>query len=222
MNAEELLKQGLKELDVSCTGEQVSSFMTYLSELKKWNRAYNLTALKKDEDIIIKHFLDSLLYIKAFPAGNFKLIDAGAGAGFPGIPVRIVRPEIDVTLIESSRKKAAFLRHITRSLGLTDIAVLEQRLEHLGTEHERAYDVIVSRATFSVGEFLKTACPYVKENGRLILNKGPKLPEELKEPGAAEAVKEVLRLRLPITNDERNLVVLGCEESAQVRKLVSS
>jgi len=210
MNREKLLKQGLKELEVSCSGEQIRSFMTYLSELKKWNRAYNLTALKKDEDIIIKHFLDSLLYIKAFPEGELKLIDAGTGAGFPGIPIKIVKPEIDITLIESSRKKTAFLRHIARSLGLGDLKVLDQRFEHLGKEHERAYDLIVSRATFSINEFLKIACPYVKEGGRLILNKGPKLSEELKEPGAAEAVKKVLNLRLPITNDERNLVIFEC------------
>ena len=210
MNREKLLKQGLKELEVSCSGEQIRSFMTYLSELKKWNRAYNLTALKKDEDIIIKHFLDSLLYIKAFPEGELKLIDAGTGAGFPGIPIKIVRPEIDITLIESSRKKTAFLRHIARSLGLADLKVLEQRFEHLGKEHERAYDLIISRATFGISEFLKIACPYVKEGGRLILNKGPKLSEELKKSGAAEAVKEVLNLQLPITKDERNLVILEC------------
>ena len=211
MNTEQLLNKGLKELDISCSSEQIRYFMTYLAELKKWNRAYNLTALKKDEDIIIKHFLDSLLYIKAFPEGELKLIDAGTGAGFPGIPIKIVRPEIDITLIESSRKKTAFLRHIARSLGLADLKVLEQRIEHLGEEHERAYDLIVSRATFGISEFLKIACPYVREGGRLILNKGPKLPEELIQSGAAEAVKEVLRLRLPITNDERNLVILECK-----------
>jgi len=214
MKSDELLIKGLKELGIHCSDEQIRSFMTYLSELKKWNRAYNLTALKKDEDIIIKHFLDSLLYIKAFPEGELKLIDAGTGAGFPGIPIKIVKPEMDITLIESSRKKTAFLRHIARSLGLADLKVLEQRFEHLGKEHERAYDLIVSRATFGISEFLEIACPYVKEGGRLILNKGPKLSEELKKSGAAEAVKEVLNLRLPITNDERNLVVLECKKTA--------
>jgi len=213
MNTEELFIKGLQEIDISCSAEQIRSFMTYIAELKKWNRAYNLTALKKDEDIIIKHFLDSLLYIKAFPEGELKLIDAGTGAGFPGIPIRIVRPEIDITLVESSRKKTAFLRHIARSLGLADLKVLEQRFEHLGEEHERAYDLIVSRATFGISEFLKIACPYVREGGRLILNKGPKLPEELIKSGAAEAVREVLKLRLPITNDERNLVILECKKT---------
>lgn len=214
MNAEKILITGLNELDISCTAEQISSFLTYLAELKKWNRAYNLTALRTDRDIIVKHFLDSLLYLRAFPEGALKIVDAGTGAGFPGIPIKIVRPAAEVLLVDSSRKKAAFLRHMIRSLKLTGIDVMEQRLEHPGREHEKAYDVIVSRATFSVSEFLKIACPYVKENGRLILNKGPKLPEELKEAGTAEAVKEVLNLRLPIIHDERRLVVLGCEKSA--------
>jgi len=212
MNSEKLLIQGLKELDISCSSGQIGSFMTYLSELKKWNRAYNLTALKKDEDIIIKHFLDSLLYLKAFPEGKLRLVDAGTGAGFPGIPIRIVRPEINITLIESIRKKTAFLRHIVRSLKLADLKVLEQRFEHLGKEHERVYDLIVSRAAFGISEFLRIACRYAKDGGRLILNKGPRLSEELKKPGAAEAVREVLSLRLPIIHDERNLVVLECKK----------
>ncbi|MBI5098001.1 MAG: 16S rRNA (guanine(527)-N(7))-methyltransferase RsmG [Nitrospirae bacterium] len=212
MNTEKLLIQGLKELDLSCSDEQIRSFMTFLAELNKWNRAYNLTALRTDEDIIIKHFLDSLLYIKALPEGALQLADAGTGAGFPGIPIKIIRPEINITLIESSRKKSSFLRHIIRTLRLANINVLEQRFERLGKEHERAYDVIVSRATFSVKEFLKTACPFVRKGGRLVLNKGPKVSEELKESDVANAVMEILKLRLPVKNDERNLVILECTE----------
>ncbi|MEW6215889.1 MAG: 16S rRNA (guanine(527)-N(7))-methyltransferase RsmG, partial [Nitrospirota bacterium] len=98
--------------------EQLSAFMTYLSELKRWNKAYNLTSLSKDEDIIIKHFLDSLLYLKAIPDGEIKIADVGSGAGFPGIPLKIIRPEIEMYLIEPSRKKSAFLRHIIRQVGL--------------------------------------------------------------------------------------------------------
>ena len=214
MNAQELLKKGLKELDISISDVQTAAFMTYLAELKKWNRAYNLTALKNDGDIIIKHFLDSLLYLQSIPPGPIRLADAGTGAGFPGVPIGIVRPEINITLIESSRKKTAFLRHMTRSLNLADLKVLEQRLETLGKEHEKSYDLIVSRATFSISEFLKMACRYAKEDGKLILNKGPKLSEELKIPGAAEAVREVLSFRLPIIHDERNLVVLECKKNS--------
>ena len=209
----ELNRQVHRQLGMRLSRSQLSALDLYERELSDWNTRFNLTAIRDPQEIHIKHFLDSLLYIKAFPEGELKLIDAGTGAGFPGIPIRIVRPEINITLVESSRKKTAFLRHIARSLGLADLKVLEQRFEHLGEEHERAYDLIVSRATFGISEFLKIACPYVREGGRLILNKGPKLPEELIKSGAAEAVKEVLRLRLPITNDERNLVILECKKT---------
>ena len=99
LNSRELLKKGLDELSFLCSEEQINAFMTYLSELKKWNRAYNLTALKTDRDIIIKHFLDSILYLKVIPEKTLKIADAGTGAGFPGIPIKIMKPEIEITLI---------------------------------------------------------------------------------------------------------------------------
>lgn len=215
MNAEILFKKGLHELGIFCSEKQVSAFMTYLGELKKWNRTYNLTALKTDEDVIIKHFLDSLLFIKALPEGALIIADAGTGAGFPGIPVKIVRPEINLTLVESSRKKTAFLRHIVRALKLSNTSVLEQRFEKLGKEYENTFDAVVSRATFSIKEFLGIACPYVRNEGRLILNKGPKAADELmdldKTPYAG-VVRDILKFKLPIIRAERNLVVLECGE----------
>ncbi|MBI5049762.1 MAG: 16S rRNA (guanine(527)-N(7))-methyltransferase RsmG [Nitrospirae bacterium] len=216
MTPEELLKNGLKELGISCSKEQIIAFMTFLSELKKWSRAYNLTALKTDEDIIIKHFLDSLLYLKAIQEGSslftvhcslLKIADAGTGAGFPGIPIKIIKPEIEITLIESSRKKAAFLRHIVRALKLEKVTVLELRLESLDKAYEKAYDVILSRAAFKVKDFLKKACPYVKENGMLILSKGPKVSEEIK---GVNAIKKILKLELPFVKAQRNLLILRC------------
>ncbi|MBI4710376.1 MAG: 16S rRNA (guanine(527)-N(7))-methyltransferase RsmG [Nitrospirae bacterium] len=248
MTPDKLLIKGLTELGLSCTDVQTDAFMTLLSELKKWNKAYNLTALKTDDDIIIKHFLDSVLYLKAIgesvkgqinnienviPAeagiqrssslldsrlrGNdhleylqysqLSIADAGSGAGFPGIPIKIIRPEIKITLIESSRKKTAFLRHIIRLLKLENISVLEQRVENLGAEYRKAFDIIVSRATFKVTDFLKTAYPYVKDNGRLVLSKGPGALEEIE---GIEAVQKIMKLKLPLAGDERNLIILKC------------
>ncbi|MEW6600446.1 MAG: 16S rRNA (guanine(527)-N(7))-methyltransferase RsmG [Nitrospirota bacterium] len=215
MHTPELLNRGLKELGFACTGEQMTSFMTFLFELKKWNRAYNLTALKTDEDIIIKHFLDSLLYLKAIPEGKLKLADAGTGAGFPGVPLKIMRPETEIALIESSGKKTAFLRHITRQLGLTDTAVIERRLENLGKEYQHSFDLMVSRAAFSVSDFFKKACSYVKDGGRLVLNKGPRFSDELKEMERACTGKippvEVINAHLPLADAQRNLIVLSCK-----------
>jgi len=212
MKNEELLKKGLEEAGISCSESRVNAFLVFLKELKKWNRTYNLSALKTDKDIIIKHFIDSLLYLKAIPDGPLRIADVGAGAGFPGIPIKIVRPEIDMTLIEPTRKKASFQRHIIRLLGLSGINVLELRVEEIGKD-EVPFDIIVSRATFSLEEFLKMACPYINnEDGLLIVSKGPKVLEELKEETSLvrNAVKEMLELRLPFTDAVRNLVVLKC------------
>ncbi|GBE03793.1 MAG TPA: 16S rRNA (guanine(527)-N(7))-methyltransferase RsmG [Nitrospirae bacterium] len=214
MKNEELLKKGLEEAGISCSEIQLSFFMVFLKELKKWNRTYNLSALKTDQDIIIKHFIDSLLYLKAIPDGQLRIADVGAGAGFPGIPIKIARPEIDMTLIEPTGKKALFQRHIIRLLGLSGINVLELRVEEIGKD-EAPFDIIVSRATFSLGEFLKMTCPYIKEEGLLIVSKGPKVHEELKEDDlpVRNAVKEVIELRLPLADAVRNLVVLQCNRA---------
>ena len=214
MKTSKLLKDGLKELEIPCSEEQISTFMIYLSELKKWSRTYNLTALKTDEDIVIKHFLDSLLYLKAIPPGPIKLADAGTGAGFPGLPIKIIRPEIEVTLVEPARKKTAFLRHMIRLIQLNNISVSEQRLENMGQDHYENYDIIVTRATFSIKEFRSIACPFVRKKGSLIVNKGPKVSDELieleKSLPAGYKVDLALRLNLPFANTTRNLLVLSC------------
>jgi len=226
-NPEGLLKEGLAELGFSYSEEQVKAFMSFLSELKKWNRVYNLTALKADEDIIIKHFLDSILYLKVIPSPHssplrvedsprrregkdegLKLADVGTGAGFPAIPIKIIRPVIDITLIESSRKKTAFLRHIIRVLKLNGVSILNKRIEDLGEDYEKTYDVIVSRATFKVKDFIKVASPYIKENGRLVLSKGPKITGEIKDLKQEGVTKKTVRL--PFINNERTLLVIKC------------
>jgi 16S rRNA (guanine527-N7)-methyltransferase len=215
MKNEELLKKGLEDAGIPYSESQVRAFMVFLKELKKWNSTYNLSALKTDKDIIIKHFIDSLLYLKALPDGLLRMADVGAGAGFPGIPIKIIRPEIDMTLIEPTRKKASFQRHMIRVLGLSGISVMEMRVEEIG-EDEAPFDIIVSRATFSLEDFLEMACPYDKD-GLLIVSKGPKVLEELKIENSPvrNAVKEVLELSLPLTDAIRNLVVLKCGSSEE-------
>jgi len=179
---DELIKDGLIELGLTPSTEQINAFITYLFELKRWNKAYNLTGLKTDEDIIIKHFLDSLLYLKAMPEGKISVADIGSGAGFPGIPIKIIRPETEMYLIEPSRKKSAFLRHIIKELQLKKIEVIEKRIEETKGIQELplSVDVAVTRALFSIKEFIKKASHIVKQGGILILNKGPKVNEEIK------------------------------------------
>jgi 16S rRNA (guanine527-N7)-methyltransferase len=198
-----LLRKGTSELGISCGEEQIESFIIYLSELRKWNRAYNLTGLKSDRDIIIKHFLDSLLFIKVLPAGVSTVADIGSGAGFPGIPIKIAVPDLKMVLIEPTRKKAAFLKHIRGRLGLADMEIIEERIENI---RGLKMDVAVTRALFTVSEFIEKTRGMLNENGVLILNKGPKLDEELK--GLDGQNISVTDFKLPFENVIRHLVVV--------------
>src|SRR5512146_2439721 len=119
----DLLRKGLQQLEIPFSEEQVGRFLTYLTELKKWNRAYNLTGLKTDRDIIIKHFLDSLLFLKALPPHAVSSADIGSGAGFPGVPVKIMCPKLKIFLVEPMGKKTIFLRHMCSRLSLEGIEI---------------------------------------------------------------------------------------------------
>jgi 16S rRNA (guanine527-N7)-methyltransferase len=166
----EFLHEGLKELGIEPGDSIISRFMIYIRELKKWSRAYNLTAIKEDRDIVIKHFLDSLLYLTAIPEGRWNICDIGSGAGFPGVPIAIVRPELNIVLNEPSRKKAAFLRHIKRMLSLDNVEVLECRVEDI---RDRLFDIVVTRALFSIRDLIKKAGHILKRDGFFVLSKGP-------------------------------------------------
>jgi len=208
-NPDELIKDGLIELGLVPSMDQINAFMTYLSELKKWNKTYNLTGLRKDEDIIIKHFIDSLLYLKAMPDGKIKVADIGSGAGFPGIPIKIIRPEIEMYLIEPSVKKSTFLSHIIRQLQLKEIEVIEKTVEGIRVNQELSLsvDIAVTRALFSVKDFIKKASHIVKQGGILILNKGPKVREEIK---MLKNIKyEILTLDLPLSDIKRYIIVVN-------------
>lgn len=214
MSPEELLKEGLRQSGLSHTTKQISLFMTYLAELKRWNRVHNLTSLSTDCDIVRKHFLDSVAFLKAFPGEAhgkcryaFVVADVGSGAGFPGIPLRIIRPETALTLIEPSRKKSAFLRHIRRKLNLEDVTIIGKRIESLSAEFDTAFDVIVTRATMKTGDFVVKALPRLKVHGRILLSKGPRVHEELRSVTKAGSIV-VQPVNVPYLDAWRNLVIV--------------
>lgn len=203
---EDILTYGLREIGENPTQEQTELFMKYLSELKKWSRTYNLTALKTDEDIVIKHFLDSCLYLKAFSSkGPLSVADVGSGAGFPGVPIKIMRPGFQVFLIEPGRKKAAFLRHIVRTLGLSEISVIEKRIEALSG---LIFDAAVTRALFQAKDFVEKTAGIVKHGGLIILSKGAEYAREL--TGITNF--DVINVRLPATDIVRHLIVIKNEK----------
>jgi len=203
----EILKEGLLSLSLTPSDDRMKCFSVYLSELKKWNKACNLTGIRNDEDIIIKHFLDSLLYLEPIPQGIIRFADIGSGAGFPGIPIKILRPEIEMYLIEPSGKKAAFLRHITRQLKIGGIEIIEKRIEETTVHGELGapVDIALTRALFDIKEFVLKAAHIVKPGGVFILSKGPKVKEELKKAGDLEY--ELLKIPLPQTDIIRYIVV---------------
>ncbi len=183
--------------------------MTCLAELKKWNRVYNLTAIKKDADMVIKHLLDSLLYIQALPEGCGTVADIGSGAGFPGIPVKIMRPDIKVYLVEPSGKKAAFLKHVSRRLRLEDIHVVEKRIEstQIGEDIPEPVDAAMTRALFDIGTFVKKVSHIVRKGGICIINKGPRVQEEI---DLIENMRfKMLTLPLPLTKIKRRIVIVS-------------
>ena len=199
----ELLRKGLDMLSISYTETQIKAFLLYLSELRKWNRAYNLTSLRTDTNIVIKHFLDSLLFLKVLPAHVRSVADIGSGAGFPGIPVKIMRPDLTVVLIEPSRKKALFLEHMQRTLCIEGVLVVNKRIEDV---EGLLVDAAVTRALFSVREFIDKAERLLHDKGVLVLSKGPKIEEELRD--LTIPAMERRDLILPFENSTRHLVII--------------
>lgn len=201
----DILRAGLLELGIEPKEERLSMFMTYLAELKKWNRAYSLTSIRTDNDIVIKHFLDSCLYLRAIPKGTLRIADIGSGAGFPGLAIKIIMPEIWFSLIEPSKKKSAFLRHITRTLGLKEIDIIDKRVEEL---RDMEFDIALTRALFSARDFVKKTSHIVKKGGLFILSKGPEFRKEI----ARIKNYYVIDAPLPLTDIIRHIIVIRNED----------
>ncbi|MDA8084096.1 MAG: 16S rRNA (guanine(527)-N(7))-methyltransferase RsmG [Nitrospiraceae bacterium] len=201
--AEDLLRQGLDAVGLPYASSQVDSFLTYLAELEKWNRVHNLTGFRTAREIVAKNFLDSLLFLKVLPPTVTSVADIGSGAGFPGIPIGIMRPDLRIILVEPAQKKSVFLRHICHMLQLRNIGVLDKRIEEISGVK---VDAVVTRALFTVAEFISRAGHLLSENGVLILSKGLKVREELGELDGIPV--EVHDLELPIEKVTRHLVVV--------------
>jgi len=210
----DILRKGAQDLGINLSEEKLNLFSIYLKDLKKWNRVYNLTAIKDNEGIVIKHFLDSLSYLKAIPIKRgLRIIDVGTGAGFPGIPIKIYHPEIRITLVDSSMKRTAFLNHIIMVLGLKDIRVIQKRFEELQNDLGPSFDILVARALNNLKNLLRLGIPLLKGGGLMIVSKGPAFEKEIKEANKEMAdrgvrLKDIINLTLPMSNLKRNLVVI--------------
>lgn len=209
MTYKELLQKGSDELFISLTDEQLGAFSLFLTELKRWNEKINLTAIIDDRDIVIKHVLDSLSYLKGFtPAPGLRLLDIGSGAGFPALPLKIARPELSIAMVDSVKKKAAFLRHIVRTLKLKDVEVFDVRTEHLPASLCATFDVVTARAFASMGDAVMAGLPFLKPGGVIVLSRGPEetIPEKvLARAGVTQEAK--IALTLPHSDYKRAIWV---------------
>lgn len=209
MTPRELLHTGAKELGISLSIEQINSMFIYLAELKKWNQKINLTAITDEEDIIIKHVLDSLSYIHGFTlAPGLRLLDMGSGAGFPALPIKIVYPGVSITMVESTKKKASFLRHIIRILKLTEIEALDCRTEELPCSLLSAFDIVTARAFADIKSAITAGVPFLKSGGLMVLSRGPE--ETINDRDLAKTVVSLERriaLTLPQSNYQRAIWV---------------
>ena len=172
---------GLKHLGLSLSDQQLKQFLRYQQELLDWNTRFNLTAITDSEDVQIKHFLDSLSLLAVYDEPQAYLLDIGSGAGFPGLALKIARPEWNVTLLEATGKKVTFLRHVIETLQLEGIVAVQGRAEELG--HQEAYrakfDLVMARAVASLSALLEYSAPYCRVGGSIILPKKGDLVDEL-------------------------------------------
>lgn len=198
-----LLKGGLASLGLEHSDKTLVAFDTYLFELMRWNKAYNLTSIRNERDVITSHFLDSALYVKALPEGAGSIADIGSGGGFPGLVMKILRPELKLYLIEPSGKKCAFLRNMQRKLSLDGVTVMEGRVEDVAGMQ---VDVAVTRALFAASEFTQKASHILSPGGTLILSKGPKVAEELE---SLSSPHRVMDMKLPGEDIIRHLVIIS-------------
>jgi 16S rRNA (guanine527-N7)-methyltransferase len=208
------LEQGAKDLGISMFGHQLDQFMHYLALLQKWNRVINLTGIHSWREIIVKHFLDSLTLLPHLPKES-NLLDLGPGAGFPGIPIKIVRPYQEITLIEASAKKVSFLKEVVRHLGLNNIRILQGFLSKKSHDLSslKPFDTITTRAVGKLPGILALAHNLMPSGGQLILMKGKKGLQEITAQEAAIQkmgfeLETPAFLTLPILNQERILILL--------------
>lgn len=215
MYPEEFRKQLLAE-DVALTDQQMAQFDTYFHLLVEWNEKMNLTAITEEKEVYLKHFYDSLLVgLKMALNPQTAICDVGSGAGFPSIPLKILYPELSVTIVDSLKKRITFLQELTDQLGLTNVHLYHDRAETFGQNpaFREQFDYVTARAVARLNVLVELCLPLVKKDGYFLALKAAKSDEELQEakPAIAQLGGKFIEektMALPLSGDERHLLVI--------------
>ncbi len=208
------MKEKMKKIDINITDMQIKKFFSYMNLLIEWNQKINLTTIVAPKEIIIKHFVDCGTILKYLKDGE-NIIDIGTGAGFPGIPVKILNENLNVTLVDSLNKRINFLNEVCKTLNLNNVELVHSRAEDLAKnkEYREKFDKTVSRAVANLSTLAEYDLPFIKNGGQMVAMKGFEIDEELKNAEKAinilgGKVKEVNKFNLIDTDNKRSIVVI--------------
>lgn len=210
------LNLGLGKLNIFLEEEQINQFYKYMNILIEWNKNINLTAITDPKEVILKHFIDSIYVLKNIEiSSNSSVIDIGTGAGFPGIPLKIVRKDLNVTLLDSLNKRIMFLDNVINNLGLKDISTIHGRAEEMGKnkKYREMFDYAISRAVANLTVLSEYMIPFVKLGGKSICMKGGNIKEELENSQKALGILggnliHVEEFNLLDTDIKRSLIII--------------
>ncbi len=182
----ELMLDNVKELNIELTDAQLEQFYKYMNILLEWNKVMNLTGITEPKEVITKHFIDSLTVLNRIDK-SATIVDVGTGAGFPGIPIKIVFPNTKIVLLDSLNKRINFLNEVIKELKLEDIETIHGRAEDFGRDkkHREKYDIAIARAVAPLNILLEYLMPFVKTKGKCICMKGSNLQEEIENSNKA-------------------------------------
>lgn len=204
----------LKQIGIELKEEDVKKYFQYMKLLLEWNENINLTAITEMDDVILKHFVDSMTVLKYIDE-NSRLVDVGTGAGFPGIPIAIMKPDVKVTLLDSLNKRILFLNEVVEKLDLKNVKTVHGRAEDFGNDkyNRESFDIAVSRAVANLCTLVEYLLPTIKFSGKCICMKGPDAEQEIED--AKFAIKElggkiekVEKLTLPDSDIERTIIII--------------